>query len=191
VATLHASCRIRDLYGYLSRPAGVSRNDGRLNAECRLVTYGTVGRCKPNHHQLDGLDGRWLKGHVGMLVDAGWARAWATQHWSFRPTVRQSLSRFSSQPTCQITGHASTTSRRRISTRCDRSAHTDWRDGRVHLRPSAGPKLGLSPWAHDRPSCRALPRSSGQSISRGACSTRYCQEPSGWCRVGDHEGESS
>ena len=51
----------------------VSRNDGRVNAECRLVTYGTLGPGKPNHHQLDGLDGRWLKGHVnGMLVDAGW-----------------------------------------------------------------------------------------------------------------------
>jgi len=44
-----------------------------VNAECRLVTYGTLGPGKPNHHQLDGLDGRWLKGHVnGMLVDAGW-----------------------------------------------------------------------------------------------------------------------
>jgi gamma-glutamylcyclotransferase (GGCT)/AIG2-like uncharacterized protein YtfP len=39
-------------------PLRVSRNDGRVNA---------------NHHQLDGLDGRWLKGHVnGILVDAGW-----------------------------------------------------------------------------------------------------------------------
>ena len=44
-----------------------------MNAECRLVTNWTLGRGKPNHHQLDGLDGRWLKGHVnGMLVDAGW-----------------------------------------------------------------------------------------------------------------------
>ena len=37
------------------------------------MTYGTLGPGRPNHHQLDGLDGRWLKGHVnGMLVDAGW-----------------------------------------------------------------------------------------------------------------------
>jgi gamma-glutamylcyclotransferase (GGCT)/AIG2-like uncharacterized protein YtfP len=27
-----------------------------------------------NHHQLDGLDGRWSEGHVyGSLIDAGWA----------------------------------------------------------------------------------------------------------------------
>jgi gamma-glutamylcyclotransferase (GGCT)/AIG2-like uncharacterized protein YtfP len=27
----------------------------------------------PNHHQLDGLEGRWLAGHInGMLIDAGW-----------------------------------------------------------------------------------------------------------------------
>ncbi len=39
----------------------------------RLATYGTLAPGRPNHHQLDGLEGRWLKGHVdGMLVDAGW-----------------------------------------------------------------------------------------------------------------------
>ena len=90
----------------------VSRNDGRVNAECRLVTYGTLGPGRPNHHQLDGLDGRWLKDtSTGCSSTPAGARALATQHWSFKPTVRQSMSRFSSQPTCQITGHASTTSR--------------------------------------------------------------------------------
>jgi gamma-glutamylcyclotransferase (GGCT)/AIG2-like uncharacterized protein YtfP len=44
--------------------------DGALQ---RLATYGTLAPGRPNHHQLDGLDGRWLKGYVdGMLVDAGW-----------------------------------------------------------------------------------------------------------------------
>ena len=44
--------------------------DGALE---RLATYGTLAPGRPNHHQLDGLEGRWLKGHVnGMLVEAGW-----------------------------------------------------------------------------------------------------------------------
>jgi gamma-glutamylcyclotransferase (GGCT)/AIG2-like uncharacterized protein YtfP len=39
----------------------------------RLATYGSLAPGRSNHHQLDGLDGRWLNGHVdGMLVDAGW-----------------------------------------------------------------------------------------------------------------------
>ena len=39
----------------------------------RLVTYGSLAPGRANHHQLDGLDGRWLKGQVcGTLVDAGW-----------------------------------------------------------------------------------------------------------------------
>src|SRR4051794_1904430 len=39
----------------------------------RLATYGTLAPGRPNHHQLDGLDGRWLEGQVrGTLVDAGW-----------------------------------------------------------------------------------------------------------------------
>jgi gamma-glutamylcyclotransferase (GGCT)/AIG2-like uncharacterized protein YtfP len=40
---------------------------------CRLATYGTLAPGRPNHHQLDGLAGRWSKGHVyGRLIDAGW-----------------------------------------------------------------------------------------------------------------------
>jgi gamma-glutamylcyclotransferase (GGCT)/AIG2-like uncharacterized protein YtfP len=39
----------------------------------RLATYGSLAPGHPNHHQLDGLRGRWVKGHVfGRLVDAGW-----------------------------------------------------------------------------------------------------------------------
>jgi gamma-glutamylcyclotransferase (GGCT)/AIG2-like uncharacterized protein YtfP len=39
----------------------------------RLATYGSLAPGGPNHHQLDGLEGRWLEGHVyGTLVDAGW-----------------------------------------------------------------------------------------------------------------------
>jgi gamma-glutamylcyclotransferase (GGCT)/AIG2-like uncharacterized protein YtfP len=39
----------------------------------RLATYGSLAPGQPNHHQLDGLAGRWFEGHVyGTLVDAGW-----------------------------------------------------------------------------------------------------------------------
>jgi gamma-glutamylcyclotransferase (GGCT)/AIG2-like uncharacterized protein YtfP len=42
----------------------------------RLVAYGTLAPGRPNHHQLDGLGGRWLEGRVsGTLVDAGWGAA--------------------------------------------------------------------------------------------------------------------
>jgi gamma-glutamylcyclotransferase (GGCT)/AIG2-like uncharacterized protein YtfP len=43
------------------------------DARHRLATYGSLAPGRPNHHQLDGLDGRWSRGHVhGTLVDAGW-----------------------------------------------------------------------------------------------------------------------
>jgi gamma-glutamylcyclotransferase (GGCT)/AIG2-like uncharacterized protein YtfP len=42
-------------------------------AHYRLATYGSLAPGRPNHHQLDGLDGRWLDGRVyGRLVQAGW-----------------------------------------------------------------------------------------------------------------------
>ncbi|HEX3833050.1 MAG TPA: gamma-glutamylcyclotransferase [Solirubrobacteraceae bacterium] len=41
--------------------------------EIRLATYGTLAPGRQNHHQLDGLPGRWLTGHVhGTLNQAGW-----------------------------------------------------------------------------------------------------------------------
>ncbi|MEO8592593.1 MAG: gamma-glutamylcyclotransferase family protein [Candidatus Solibacter sp.] len=44
------------------------------NAETRLASYGTLQPGQSNHHQLAGLDGRWLKGTVrGKLVATGWA----------------------------------------------------------------------------------------------------------------------
>lgn len=47
-----------------------------MNAECRLVAYGTLAPGRPNHHQLDGLNGRWLRGRVrGALVQQGWGAA--------------------------------------------------------------------------------------------------------------------
>jgi gamma-glutamylcyclotransferase (GGCT)/AIG2-like uncharacterized protein YtfP len=47
-----------------------------MNAECRLVAYGTLASGRPNHHQLDGLNGRWLGGRVrGALVQQGWGAA--------------------------------------------------------------------------------------------------------------------
>jgi len=43
------------------------------DAEHRLATYGSLAPGRSNHHQLDGLEGRWSDGHVyGTLVDAGW-----------------------------------------------------------------------------------------------------------------------
>ena len=42
-------------------------------ARYRLATYGSLAPGRPNHHQLDGLEGRWSEGDVyGRLVDAGW-----------------------------------------------------------------------------------------------------------------------
>jgi gamma-glutamylcyclotransferase (GGCT)/AIG2-like uncharacterized protein YtfP len=42
----------------------------------RLATYGTLAPGQPNHHQLDGLVGRWTEGHVrGRLVKSGWGAA--------------------------------------------------------------------------------------------------------------------
>lgn len=42
----------------------------------RLATYGTLAPGRPNHHQLNGLDGRWFGGEVhGWLHEAGWGAA--------------------------------------------------------------------------------------------------------------------
>jgi gamma-glutamylcyclotransferase (GGCT)/AIG2-like uncharacterized protein YtfP len=42
-------------------------------AQYRLATYGTLAPGRPNHHQLDALDGHWSEGQVyGKLIDAGW-----------------------------------------------------------------------------------------------------------------------
>jgi gamma-glutamylcyclotransferase (GGCT)/AIG2-like uncharacterized protein YtfP len=39
----------------------------------RLATYGSLAPGRPNHHQLDGVQGRWFTGHVnGVLIQAGW-----------------------------------------------------------------------------------------------------------------------
>ena len=54
----------------------VSRRHGGTGVSTalhRLATYGSLAPGRANHHQLDGLEGSWLAGHVnGMLVDAGW-----------------------------------------------------------------------------------------------------------------------
>jgi gamma-glutamylcyclotransferase (GGCT)/AIG2-like uncharacterized protein YtfP len=44
-----------------------------MDATCRLITYGSLAPGQSNHHQLDGLQGRWLTGSVrGRLLQAGW-----------------------------------------------------------------------------------------------------------------------
>jgi gamma-glutamylcyclotransferase (GGCT)/AIG2-like uncharacterized protein YtfP len=57
------------------RPAD-SHRDGEpgLDVALRcLATYGSLAPGRPNHHQLEGLEGRWSRGHVhGTVVDAGW-----------------------------------------------------------------------------------------------------------------------
>jgi gamma-glutamylcyclotransferase (GGCT)/AIG2-like uncharacterized protein YtfP len=55
--------------------AGSPRNDAATThtAIHRLATYGSLVPGQLNDHELDGLEGRWLEGHVyGRLVDAGW-----------------------------------------------------------------------------------------------------------------------
>jgi gamma-glutamylcyclotransferase (GGCT)/AIG2-like uncharacterized protein YtfP len=43
------------------------------DAAHRLATYGSLAPGRPNHHQLDGMDGRWYQGQVhGTLINAGW-----------------------------------------------------------------------------------------------------------------------
>src|ERR1700761_7571441 len=53
------------------------RQDGRWlmgdGVERRLASYGTLAPGRPNHHQLEGLTGRWPAGPGrGRLVDSGW-----------------------------------------------------------------------------------------------------------------------
>jgi gamma-glutamylcyclotransferase (GGCT)/AIG2-like uncharacterized protein YtfP len=46
---------------------------GSDDAHHRLATYGSLAPDCPSDHQLQGLRGRWSRGHVhGTLVDAGW-----------------------------------------------------------------------------------------------------------------------
>lgn len=47
-----------------------------MDAQHRLVTYGSLAPGQPNHHELVGLGGRWLPGRVhGTFSDAGWGSA--------------------------------------------------------------------------------------------------------------------
>ncbi len=47
-----------------------------MTIDTRLATYGTLAPGRPNHHQFDGLEGRWLLGTVrGRLVPKGWGAA--------------------------------------------------------------------------------------------------------------------
>ena len=44
-----------------------------MNADCRLVVYGSLAPGRSNHNQLAGLAGDWRPGLVrGWLKDAGW-----------------------------------------------------------------------------------------------------------------------
>jgi gamma-glutamylcyclotransferase (GGCT)/AIG2-like uncharacterized protein YtfP len=53
-------------------PIDMSPRDS--GADTRIATYGTLSPGQVNHHQLAGLNGRWLRGTVrGRLGPAGWA----------------------------------------------------------------------------------------------------------------------
>ena len=53
--------------------AGGRGDSSASAARHRLATYGSLAPGHPNHHQLDGLEGRWSRGHVhGTLLNAGW-----------------------------------------------------------------------------------------------------------------------
>lgn len=44
-----------------------------MNIDACFATYGTLAPCRPNHHQLADLQGRWITGTVkGHLVQRGW-----------------------------------------------------------------------------------------------------------------------
>ena len=56
-----------------SKPSETYAAAARWLPSTRLATYGTLAPGRPNHHQLDGLAGRWLPGRVhGRLVKTGW-----------------------------------------------------------------------------------------------------------------------
>jgi gamma-glutamylcyclotransferase (GGCT)/AIG2-like uncharacterized protein YtfP len=47
-----------------------------MSVDQRLATYGSLAPGQPNHHQLAGLNGRWLAGVVkGRLEQRGWGAA--------------------------------------------------------------------------------------------------------------------
>jgi gamma-glutamylcyclotransferase (GGCT)/AIG2-like uncharacterized protein YtfP len=50
------------------------RDSGRGVARAleRLATWGSLAPGRPNHHQLAGLEGRWLKGQVDRLLCRRW-----------------------------------------------------------------------------------------------------------------------
>ena len=44
-----------------------------MSADTRLATYGTLAPGEVNHHQMNGMTGRWLTGRVrGVLHAEGW-----------------------------------------------------------------------------------------------------------------------
>jgi gamma-glutamylcyclotransferase (GGCT)/AIG2-like uncharacterized protein YtfP len=65
--------RTEDDYCRAGKRSGITARRGVNGPLERLAIYGTLAPGRPNHYQLDGLEGRWLKGYIdGMLLDAGW-----------------------------------------------------------------------------------------------------------------------
>ena len=78
----------------------------------RLATYGSLAPGQSNHHQLDGLDGRWLEGQVyGELINAGWGAGLGYPALILDPDGPAISVQVFDRQTFAITGHASMTSR--------------------------------------------------------------------------------
>lgn len=57
-------------------PLPPSEDSSLLTAAHRLVTYGSLGPGRPNHHRLSHIEGTWTQGTVrGRLVQRGWGAA--------------------------------------------------------------------------------------------------------------------
>src|SRR6185295_11938714 len=82
------------------------------DARHRLATYGSLAPGRRNHHQLDGLAGRWFRGYVrGTLVDAGWGAGLGYPALVLDPDAAPVEVQVLSLPTCRCTGPAWTTSK--------------------------------------------------------------------------------
>jgi len=61
--------------------------DAPLPALYRLASYGTLAPGRVNHHQLDGLAGRWSSGYVrGTLAAVGWGADYGYPALTLDPT---------------------------------------------------------------------------------------------------------
>jgi hypothetical protein len=83
-----------------------------VDAICRLVAYGTLAPGRPNHHQLDGFEGRWMTGSIrGTLVADGWGADLGFPALILDPEDSAVEAQVFESPTCPATGHGCTSSK--------------------------------------------------------------------------------